>query len=601
MAAEANVKAGALLGFKVGLQADVDTMLAAGANAGAQHGCFYLTKDSHRLYVGNEDSSLSAVNEGIQTVTWNELSTIASTAAASTAGVTALTGRFYYASDQNILCVYNGQEWVKLNQNDDTTISTHSFDVSTTSGVATVTDTIVDSDGQSFPASFTVTGANGVAITSTGTAITITGDTYTLSSADGTTNGTVDIKLDSSGTNNDSKVTLSPGSNVQLARDNNGVISISATDNYVNDVDVTAESVGFKFKVTNSGGASEEDTIDPKIAVFTSADPNASASTAGATDSVSFVSGTATLDVYSRGAIDQKLKAVNAMVYRGTIGTSGTAATAISYDSDTGVTSIVNGITEVPVSIGDTFLAISGGEYGNVSYKPGTLFIVRAKPGASEGTDGFIASGDYICDVVAEQWNSDTTYILAGVTSGIKLHASTGADVGSFIVTAGVGNDWIDISESETDVIGVTGAKNKTLTVTHKTVTRTDTTGTAQNQSNHQSITVPIVTGVTSDNAGHITGVETTSYTIKDTNASLTSMSAATSTYSTSGANGYNAGVISTSTTLTSSDGSAETKTASVVVSSSSLAITDEDSRQTAASGGSTAQGLKIEMVWGSF
>ena len=77
MAAEKNVVAGAFLGFKVGTQANIDTMLAAGANAGAQHGCFYLTKDSHRLYIGNEDTSLSPVNEGIETLTWSELETLA--------------------------------------------------------------------------------------------------------------------------------------------------------------------------------------------------------------------------------------------------------------------------------------------------------------------------------------------------------------------------------------------------------------------------------------------------------------------------------------------------------------------------------------------
>ena len=42
---EANVKSGALLGFKVGLQSTVDTMLSQGTNAHADHGCFYLTKD----------------------------------------------------------------------------------------------------------------------------------------------------------------------------------------------------------------------------------------------------------------------------------------------------------------------------------------------------------------------------------------------------------------------------------------------------------------------------------------------------------------------------------------------------------------------------
>lgn len=594
MAAEANVKSGALLGFKVGLQSTVDTMLAAGANANASHGCFYLTKDSHRLYVGNEDGSLSAVNEGIQTVTWNQLSTIASTAAASTAGTTALTGRFYYASDRNVLCVYNGTNWVQLNENSNNRLSDNQYTITTSNDTATISNTVSDDGGIQETDSFTITGANGIKITSTGKAITLTGDTYTLSSADGTTNGTIDIKLDSTETNNDSKITLAPGSNVQLSRNSTtGVVSIAATDNYVSAVDVSAQSAGFKFEVTNSGGQAESDTIDPKIAIYTSSNP-----TATTTNSVSFVSGTATLDVYSRSAIDSKLQAVNAMTYRGTVGTSGTGANTITYTN--GVTSIQKNGADVPVSIGDTFLMTTAGTYNGVAYQAGSLFIVRGKDGATEGSNGYLAANDIICDVVAEKWNSDTTYILAGITNGIQLHASTGEDVGSLVVTAGSNNSWIQVSESETTVTGTTDAKDKVLTITHKDVSRTNTTGTATTQSNNQNITIPIVTGVTSDAKGHVTGVETTSYTIKDTNATLTSMGTTTSAYNDT-THGYQAGVINTSTVLTTSDGSATTKTAAVVLSSSSLAISDEDSRPTTLNGSTMPGGLKIEMLWGSF
>ena len=63
-----SVQSGAVLGFKVGTQARVNELIAAGANAGAAHGTFYLAQDTHRLYIGNEDTSLSPVNEGITTV-----------------------------------------------------------------------------------------------------------------------------------------------------------------------------------------------------------------------------------------------------------------------------------------------------------------------------------------------------------------------------------------------------------------------------------------------------------------------------------------------------------------------------------------------------
>lgn len=112
-----NVKSGAVLGFRVGSQSTVNTMLAAGANAGAIHGTFYLTEDSHRLYVGNEDTSLSPVNEGVVTVA----SVSALPSITSQEDQKAYTGAFYYATSENILCVFNGQHWVQINRNTNTT------------------------------------------------------------------------------------------------------------------------------------------------------------------------------------------------------------------------------------------------------------------------------------------------------------------------------------------------------------------------------------------------------------------------------------------------------------------------------------------------
>lgn len=599
---EANVKSGALLGFKVGLQSTVDTMLSQGTNANADHGCFYLTKDAHRLYVGNEDGSLSAVNEGIEWIaTWTQLQAIASTAASSVTGADYLTGRFYYVQDKNILCVYNGSKWVQLNENSNTTVESQAYTITTASNTSTIENTITDSSGAEFTDSFTVTGANGISITSSGKAITLTGDTYTLSSATGTTTGTVDIKLDSTGTTNDSKVTLEQGQNVTLAKDaTSGNIKVTAKDTTVSTVAITPKTAGFEFKLTDSEGAEKTANVDPKIAIYTSP-----SSTGTTTNSVSFVSGTATLDVYSRAAIDSKIQAVNAMTYRGTVGTTGTGATSITYDSNTGNTTIVKNGTAVPVSIGDTFLTTAADTYNGVVYQAGSLLIVRAKDGKSEDANGIIAVGDFICDVVAEQWNTDTTYILAGITNGIQLHSNTGEDVGSLVVTAGSNNSWIDIAEAETAVVGNANAKNKTLTVTHKDVTRTNTTGTPQNQGNNlqveSSMTIPVITSVTSDAKGHITGIETTNYTVRDTNASLLSMNTGTSAYSTTGSGAYNAGVITIGATLRKSGGQDDQKNTAVVVSSSSLTISDEDTRPTSLGGSVVPGGLKIEMVWGSF
>ena len=586
MAAEANVKAGAFLGFKVGLQADVDTMLAAGSSAGAQHGCFYLTKDSHRLYIGNEDTSLSAVNEGIETVTWSQLESIASSIVGNADAKKALTGRFYYASDQNILCVYNGTNFVQLNENTNTYVDGHSMAVSAASNVATVTSTVENSSGQDFSDSFTVTGANGITITGSGKAMTISGDTYTLSSEQ--SGADVNLKLDSTNTSNDSSVKLKAGTNVTLSKAANAeeiTISSANTTNASLVIDElgssTTPTTGFKVTITDSVGAAKSDTVDPTVSWYT--DASASGTT---TDSAHFANGNAVLDVYSRAAVDSKLQAVNAMTYRGKVGTSGDAvASSISYSN--GVASIVDASSNpVAVSIGDTFLAETDGSYNGVAYKAGSLFIARSTDG-TEQADGTIAASKLAFDVVAEQFSSDTNFTLVPITDGVKLVASTGGEKGAFKVVSG--DAFISTSEATT---GTSPNQTKTITLTHANVTRTDGTGTAVTQTAKGSVTIPVVTGVTSDAKGHVTGVEVTDYTLTDTNGTLSSMSSSTSV----DANNTK-GTITVGATFTQSNGSTlgNTPSTSFTVSSSSLKIEDDDAN------GGTPAGIAINMVWGSF
>lgn len=584
-----NVKQGAMLGFKVGDQSKIDQMLANPTKYPAVHGCFYLTNDSHRLYIGNEDLTLSAVNEGIQTVTWSELQTIAGSLTTA-AAKEAMRGRFFYATKNpgsenddeapgNVLCVYDGSKWVQLNNNTDTYADGNTFAVSEASGVVTVTDTIHKSDDTTLPASFTVTGTNGITVSGTGTAITFEGDTYTLSAGAGSVANQAQIKLDSSKTANDSAVTLIGGTNVTITQSGNN-ITVESKDIHTKAVAITNDSTaGFQVSVTDTDDVKyDSNIIDPTITVK---DAN-KAAIAG----VHFVNGVAALDVYSTDAIDQKMKAFDAMTYKGTLGTNGTGATSISVNADTKAATITNASGNVPVSIGDTFLLNQDTTIDGVTYKAGSLIIVRALDGKSENAQtGIIAVGDYGVDIVAENWYSDTTYKITSTTKGIKLHASTDSDVGGLIVTEGANNDHILVTEtSETENGGVL----KTLTVTHKDVTRSNTTGTAVTQANRNTMAIPAITGVTTDAKGHVTGVQTTTFTATDTNGTLTSMSASTSAAS-------NVGTVTVGAVFTHSDDTTDTPSTSFAVSSDNLTVTN-----TAASG-STPAGLAINMVWGSF
>ena len=83
--------------FKRGLQASLPTQ--------GQDGCFYLTTDTHRLYVG-QGTNVVPVNQGVINVA-NVNSLPKDTAIEA--------GQFYYAQSENVLCVYNGNQWVQIN------------------------------------------------------------------------------------------------------------------------------------------------------------------------------------------------------------------------------------------------------------------------------------------------------------------------------------------------------------------------------------------------------------------------------------------------------------------------------------------------------
>ena len=277
------------------------------------------------------------------------------------------------------------------------------------------------------------------------------------------------------------------------------------------------------------------------------------------------------------------------MVYRGTVGSTGTGATSITKSGST-VTILKNG-TAVPVSIGDTFLATADGTFGNTSYQAGSLFIARSTDG-TEQADGTIDPTKLDFDVVAERSNTDTHYYLEGITNGIALHDDNQGSPAVGSLTINSGDNWIAVAQSGTD--------DKVLTLTHQNVTRTDTTGTQSSQIAGSNLTIPVITSVSSDAKGHITGVQTTNYVVTDTNTELTSMATTTSAY-TDSTNGYTAGVVNTTVNVTYGDTTTDSESSAVVFSSSSLTISDNDARPTALNGNVTPGGLQIEMVWGSF
>lgn len=527
------------VGFKLGTQAKVDALLKTPGTSVVE-GSFYLTSDTHRLYIGQKataddtNAQLFAVNEGVITV-----DTIEDLPKVSADDSSVYAGRFYYVTNGNILCVYNGKSWVQINTNTDTYVNSHSYSVEG----GTITDKIGLSNGGDVNATFTVEGANGIQITGTGTTLTITGDKYSLSSTVADNKATV--KLDSANTADDTSVVLAGGDNVTITQNTDTKeVTIESKDTKLTGLTGAAAAEGFTITGHNSdGGNTTAATINPQIKVGKTTQPIAK-----------FVNGTATLDVYSTKDIDDKMKALNAMVYKGTLGKAGTVET----------------LPTTNICVGDTYLAAEDVTINEHTVYAGSLIIARG----TEDDSGFITTGTLVWDIVESTKDADTQYSFQAIEGGIKLHGTAGGNTGQLVVEGGTD---VSVSTSKTDA-----SANQTLTVNHKAVTRTDSADAVLDQIKNGETPITVITGVTTSETGHVTGVKTQKITLQDSNTTLTSVSNAVA------ATGNIATV--TSTVKGTLGTGAETSAAGTFkVASTSMTVT-----------GSSNQ-VNIDLTWGTF
>lgn len=589
----ANVLKDAKVGFLTGAQSSIDTMLSKGANAGAKHGYFYLTKDSHRLYVGNSDGSISAVNEGVQTVTYlGDLPNLQ-----TAADKVAYTGRFFYVQYKdstagqvdsniaNILCVYNGSAWVQINANTDTHINSNTYTTSTTGATATITNAIGSTDGGSVTGKFEIVTAGGLKIAKTAGAtnsITITGDKFTLAAGDGAT-GEVKLNLTSANGQAGSSVTLKsdPSTTVLTRKDN--VITISGRVNASLAVaNATGGKTGFTVTVKDNQGKTVTGSYDPIIKYGSKAQ-----------SSTKLVDGVFNINAYNKEEIDQLMRDLNAMEYRGTVGANGTAATAWAE------------LLKLPQKIGYTYLFSSPITVNNVEHTTGTLAIARGTEyTAADLAAGTITKAELVgtinpatltWDFVESTNDTDTTYKLYTAAEGVgfKLRDSSGGNKGQ-IKYAGAGG--LTVSQSLQGGVDISENKpaENVITITHNTVKRTDTETnpdkiklSSQTPATHlnDTITIPVITGIKTNDQGHVTGVNTVNYELNDTATVITGMTSAASQ------NADGSIALKTKVTATSSSGKnmVQNGTATATIKSSSLTL------------GANGASVSIDMTWGEF
>ena len=496
-----NVNADAKLRFLRGLEANLPTAMT--------DGYVYVTTDTRAMYVDykNADGALARIRIG-------DVLTVANIAALPTIA-NAKDGVLYYCLAENILCTpYGsgaGRDWKQINKQKtlSETIGTMTFTAAAAADGANMTIKMT-SGGETKDASLGVAGGTNVKVgvadgkvtvgakdtivtgaiavgarEAGGAAITLT-NTTGGTAADGTAlsgtaaGGTIGIV----GTG----ATVSQAANVITV---NGKVTVANT---------FAADGAFTTKITHA---------DNTTATSTAVTPKVKYGADGAQEAV-FKSGTATLDIYSKNevdtAIDAKLKAANAMTFKGTMGATGAT------------------IKQLPTtaSLGDTYIVIDNGSYSykavgatsaiSQSCRIGDMFI--AGPG-EEGTDGLLKT---LVWTYVPAGNDDLPIASATATTSNIIFKSTLSNQTSTVGTVAVG-----------DGMKATAA-GTTFTIAHGDVTTADpTTGTAVSQTHGATKTYTAITGVTIEN-GHVTGYETTELTVVDTalaSASLTTAAVA--------------------------------------------------------------------------
>lgn len=465
--------------FKLGTQASLNTL--KNTVKGWEVGTFYLTSDSSRLYIGQEDE-LALLNKSVEI--YDNLNTLKAKTTVSTEGDIA------YCVNENVLAYYNGTTWNQINPDDDTILTALVQSVSSvTDGVKITTGgTNSDAGKKVTSADVTITGVNGAKVAmASNKALTITGDTYTLNAQEHATND-IDLVLNSE-LQDDSTVHIKGGDNVTITKttDGNG-IQIAAKDTKLNDISLGLGDNG-ELQVGASDTGNTNVLKKQKLGYFVDGSYYGIGSDTKQVD----------LPVYSKEQVDNLFKKLDGMTYRGTIGTSGTTFTMNASFN------VLQGGTAADIHIGDMFLV----QGGSLTYatgktaKTGDLLIAAAASGKTE-TNGVLAIGDVEWTLVpsGDDAQIDTTYIFkaSGTTDSMTITSNPGGGVVGKIAFAKGDGIVIDSTDN-----GGSAPNQLSVTIKHDTY---NTAETNDNKSLTNGGTFNVIDSITYDN-GHISGINT--------------------------------------------------------------------------------------------
>ena len=230
-----------------------------------QDGCFYLTTDSHRLYIGTHNNKADLVSQSVITYpNWASIEALSNKSSSNYAPGLCSEGQFYYAKAENILCTYSDGKWVQINpdHNDD-----HDTYVKSVSVAKNTADTV---NGEQLVYDVKITQAQKDLKGNNEGAPTEVSGKLTISAADlnqiathtnvgmqaEKSNSKVYLKNSGTGANTAAKVELAGGGSVSVSTDSSNKITISGVDTTYS-LNTTTNTTGAKANLQNKDGATK--------------------------------------------------------------------------------------------------------------------------------------------------------------------------------------------------------------------------------------------------------------------------------------------------------------------------------------------------------
>lgn len=230
-----------------------------------QDGCFYLTTDSHRLYIGTSNNKADLVSQSVITYpNWASIEALSNKSSSSYAPGLCSEGQFYYAKAENILCTYSNGKWIQINpdHNDDHDTYVKSVSVAknaadTVNGEKLVYDVKItqaqkDLKGNNEGAPTEVSGKLTISASDLNQIATNTNVGMQAEKSD----SKVYLKNSGTGANAAAKVELAGGGSVSVSYDSSNKITISGIDTTYS-LNTTTNTTGAKANLQNKDGVTK--------------------------------------------------------------------------------------------------------------------------------------------------------------------------------------------------------------------------------------------------------------------------------------------------------------------------------------------------------